>query len=119
MKPKKANVTLLFVFVMIAGVIILLTAVFAPMGALFSTNLYAAGEDILMATNDSIANINDAEVKTAIYSVVDEAFAAQENNVNVSVSLYTYSWIFVIVISSIVIFLLARRNVELGTGGFI
>lgn len=116
---KKANITLYFTFIILAGVLIIITGVLAPAGSLFSTHLYAAGEDILQATNDSIANINDADVRDKIYSLVAEANAAQENNIEVSTSLYKYSWLFVLILVAIVAFVLSRRNVEYGYGGFV
>lgn len=116
---KKAVVSMYIVFIIVAMVIILITAVFAPMGVLFNTEMYAAGEDILLRANESIQNINDAEVRAAVQDNVDNAFLAQENNIEVNANLFQYGWILILGLVALVIFLFTRRMVEMGAGGFV
>lgn len=119
MKFKKSQTTMYLMFLIAATLIILITAVFAPLGSLLSSQFYAAGEDILSQANDSINNITDAAVKAEIQSMIGEARNAQENNIEVTTSMFKYSWIFVIALAGIIVFLFTRRMVEYTGGGFV
>lgn len=105
-------------FFIIAIIIITIAAVLAPMGVLFNTKMYAAGENILLLANDSIADINDATVKQAIYNVTDTAFSATQTNIEVNADIFQYGWVLVICLVGLVIFLFTRRTVEFA-GGFV
>lgn len=114
---KKGQVAIYFSFLIVAIIIILITAVFAPMGVLFNTEMYSAGEDILLRANDSIADINNTETRAAIYSMLDSSFDAAENNIEINNDLFQYSWIFIIILSGVILFLFTRVIVEFRTGG--
>ena len=116
---KQGNITLFFIFAIRAGLRIIIGALIAPMGTLFSTEMYAAGEDIVAQANDSISNIVDTDVQDQYYDIVNGAQAAQTDNVEVTSAMYKYSWIFVLVLTAVVMFLLSRRAVEYGYGGFV
>lgn len=119
-KNKKGVITMYLTFFIVAILIIVITAVFAPVGTLFNTKMYLAGQDILEQTNDSIQGITDANVRASVEGVVQSAIDSSENNIEVNANLFQYSWIFVIVIAAIVIFLYSRRLIEVGgTGGFV
>jgi predicted PurR-regulated permease PerM len=118
-KKKKAQITIYFVFIIAAFIIILIGAVVAPMGVRFSTEMYKAGEMILSDANESVQGIEDTTVRDQITAVISSGMKAQQNNIEVSSSLYQYSWVFVLVLVSLVAFLYTRRMVEYGYGGFI
>jgi len=106
-------------FFIMAVIIITIAAVLAPMGVLFNTKMYAAGEGILLMANDSIADINDATVREAIYNVTNAAFSASKMNIEVNADIFQYSWVLIICLVGLVIFLFTRRTVEFAGGGFV
>lgn len=119
LKQKKSQVFLYIVFIIMALLIVIIASVFAPMGVLFNTRMYEAGEGILLRANNSIADIDNSDVRTSIYSMLDNSFKAQENNIDVNNSIFQYSWVIVIVLIGLVIFLYTRRMVEISGGGFV
>lgn len=114
---KKGQVAIYFTFLIVALIIILITAVLAPMGVLINTRLYAAGEDIMLRANESIADINNTTVREAVQANIENALDAQENNIEVNANLFQYSWIFILVLVAVVVFLYTRVIVEFRTGG--
>ena len=92
-KNKKASIAIYFSFIVMAILIVVIAAVLAPMGVLLNTEFYAIGEDILLDANESIADINDATVRSNVYNMLDQAFAAQENNIEVNSDIFQYSTI--------------------------
>lgn len=109
---KKGVVTFYLVFIIIAIIVIVLTAFVAPLGAEISTRFYVAGGNILNRANATIANISDVAIRTQIQDTFISAQAAQQNNIEVGAALFQYSWIIVLILVATVIFLLARRTVE-------
>lgn len=116
---KRANISIYLVFIFLAFIIITVGALVGPMGTLFGTELYSAGETILDQANDSIANIQDSTIRNQIYGIVNTAQNSAVDNIDFSASLYTYSWIILLVITLIVLFLFTRRVVEVGGGGLV
>ena len=119
MRKKKAQVSIYISFMILAIFIILITGVFAPMGVLFSTEMYAAGEDIMLRANDSISKIQDTTIKAQIYDSVSSGLSSAQTNINVNSDLFRYSWLIVIGVVGLVLFLITRRIVEVQTGGFV
>lgn len=118
---RRGSVTLYVVFIIVAIVIVTIAAVLAPMGVLFNEKMIEAGEGILLDANDSIANINDASVRSSVYDIVSTAVNASEDNIEIQGAIFQYSWVFVVLISMIVVFLSARKLVEYENrgGGFV
>lgn len=116
---KKGQLALMINFIIVCFFVILVAAVFAPMGVLFNTKMYAAGEDIYMKANVTIGTIHDASVKARIYNMVSSGLGASENNIEVNNAIFQYSWIFILVLGALIGFLYTRRMVEYGYGGFI
>jgi hypothetical protein len=119
MRKRKGSVTIYFAFIVTAIFIITIAAIFIPMGVLMNTELYAAGEQIMLQANTSMSKIQDTTVKNSLYNVMDGAFASQQNNIEVNAYLFKYSWILVVGLTAIVLFLFSRRIVEVNQGGFI
>ena len=67
---KKASVTLYFVFIVLSVLIVIITSIFAPFGILLNTELYAAGEQIMLDANESISGIQDAEIRGKINNIL-------------------------------------------------
>ncbi len=121
-KHKKATVSIYIAFMFTAIIIVLIGSVFAPMGVVFNTQMYTAGEDILIMANESIQNINDPVVRAAIQDNLNEALAAGQVNIQVNTDMFQYSWVFVVLLAAIVAFLATRQVVEVGRfsgGGFV
>lgn len=114
---KRGQVAIYITFMMTAIIILLITAFFAPLGVQLNTEFYAAGEEILLSANESIAGIQNADVRDRVYSQLDEAFAAQENNINVNADIFQYAWIPMLGLTALVVFLFTRRLTEYSQGG--
>ena len=81
MKNKKGQAVLFVYFFISAVIIVIIAAVFAPMGVLFNTKMYAAGEDILLKAQDEIDEIDDTTVQGQINDTIDAALDAGTNNI--------------------------------------
>lgn len=113
---RKAQIGYYLAFVILAIIIITITAILAPMGSLFNTEMYIAGEGILANANQSINNIQDAEIREAIRGSTESAMAATQNNIEVNNNLFQYGWVLVVIIAALMLFLTTRRSVEYGSG---
>lgn len=116
---KKGNLSLYITFIIVGILIVLIAAIFAPMGVLFNVEAYKAGELILDQANESVEGIQDATVKAAVIGVIGEAKNSAQNNIEVNGNIFQYGWIFLLGISALVVFLFSRRLVEAGGGSFI
>lgn len=116
---KRGVVALYVVFIISAITIVLISAVFAPMGVLFNTKMYAAGLDIMETANASIANISDPTIKAEVQATIQSAYNAADNNIDVNAALFQYGWILIIGLVAVIVFLYARSLVEYGAGGFV
>jgi len=116
---KKGVVTLFIAFMIAALIIVVIAAIFAPMGVLFNAEAYKAGEDILLRANSSIQSIQDTEVRDSVTSNVNAAFVASEENININANIFQYGWIAVVGLTAIIVFLFTRATIEFGSGGFV
>ena len=117
-KDKKGSVTLYVAFFITAIVIIAIASVFAPMGVLFNTEMYIAGEGILLDANDSIQNIQDPVIRAQVEATVQSALSQSVDNIELNSDIFQYSWIFVLILSAIMVFLYTRTLTEVNQGGF-
>lgn len=116
---ERGQVMMSLIFIIAAVVIILVSAVLAPMGVLFNTKMVEAGEDILLQANDSVSNIQNATIRNSIIASTSSALDAADNNIEVNNALFQYGWVFVLVLACIVVFIFTRRLIEYGGGSFI
>ena len=114
---KKASVVLYFVFMLTAIFVILIAAFFIPMAVRFNSEMYKAGEMIMLDSNASISGIKNETVRAEIQGVIGTALGAGQNNIEVNSFLFQYSWVLVIGIVALVIFLYSRSMIELRSGG--
>lgn len=113
---RKGNVTLYIVFFLLALVIIIVGAFVAPFGILFTTELFSAGEDVLLMANESMANIDNAMIRESMQGALDSAYDNADNNVSVLSAMFKYSWVVVLALAGLILFLFSRRLVEVGGG---
>lgn len=116
-KNKKGSVTLYIVFLVMGIIIVIISAFAAPMMVRFNTEMYAAGENIIRQNNDSIASIQDTDMKNTLYTMMDRSQDATAYNIQVNNALFQYGWILVIGLVAIVVFLYTRRLIEYGGAG--
>lgn len=119
MQNKKASITLYISFLIFAIVIIIITAVLAPMGVIFNTEMYLAGEKLLEDANESIQGISDATVKAQVQASLNEAKNAGANNIEINNNMFQYAWIIIIILVGLMIFLITRSLTEIQGGGVI
>lgn len=118
-KNKRGSISIYVTFITVAIFVVLIGAVFAPMGILFNTEMFKAGEGILNRSSDSIAGIQDVEVRNSVLGITQSAKDSYETNVEVNGALFQYSWLIVLVLTGLVLFLFTRRIVEFQGGGSI
>jgi predicted PurR-regulated permease PerM len=116
-KNDKGQVTFVFIFLFVAVIILVVTALVAPMMVRFNSVMYAAGDDILAASQDDITGISDPVIRAQINDSINEARDASQTNINVGTDLYQYSWIFMLVLVAIIMYLFSRQTIEYGSGG--
>ena len=120
-KNKKSQVTLYIFFFVFAIVIITITAVLAPMAVRFNTEMYKAGEFLILQSNQSISEINNATIRNTLQTSFGDALGATTTNIETNNALFKYGWIILLVITAIFLMLAARSIIETGRsqGGFI
>lgn len=119
MKNKKGFLSVFFAFIVLAIIIITISAVIAPMGVLFTTEMYKAGEGILNQSNESLEGITNPEIKEAIGGSINSAKQATMDNIEVNSDIFQYGWVLVLGLIAIVLFLLSRSIVEYGGRGYV
>ena len=112
LKNKEGNISFFFAFVFIGIILLFLFAVANPLLINISSSFYQAGEDILEESGGVIDTISDASVRAELNGMVDAAQESTTDNIEVLTFFYQYGWIFVIVITCFVIFVIARKQVE-------
>ena len=78
----------------------------------FTTDMYLAGDDIIVGTESKIGSISNETIRTNIQNNLQDMQSATAENINYLSFFYQYSWIFIVIVVTFTIFLLARRNVE-------
>lgn len=116
---KKGQVTQYLVFFGIALLIIVITSILAPMGTLFNTKLFTAGEGILQNAQSDVDSINDATIRDSVNESLQAALNAGETNITVNNSIFQWGWVAVLIVFFIMLFILTRRQVEVQQNGFI
>ena len=116
-RTKKGNMVLMWVFMITSILVICICALFAPMGVIFLTQSYAAGEDSLLQAKEMAGELNNTDVRDAIIGYMDGATAHTQDNVNIGTSMFKYGWIFILVISVMILVLYGRQLVEYQRGG--
>lgn len=117
-KNKKGLLSIYIAFVIVALSIILFAAIFVPMGVLFSSQAYVAGEGILRSANDSFENIQDPNVKSAVTGSVGAAIDSSQSNIQTYSDVFRYSWVLGLIVVGLVMFMISRRLVESGANVF-
>ena len=116
---KKGEVTIYLFWFLAAVMVLVVAALVAPMGVLFTTELMVAGEDVLLMANESIQDIENTTIRNSVTSVIGEALEAGEDNITILSDIFQYAWVIVLVLSGIVAFLFTRQLVEFQGGGFV
>lgn len=110
-KCKKKGVMALFVVFIIVSVVLLLMFAFAtPLLMTITTDLYAAGDDVLSLAN--LEGIDDTEIRASVNNSISTAKQATADNVSILSAFYQYSWLIIVVISSLIIYLFSRKLIE-------
>lgn len=121
-KGKRANLTLYIVWMFAAIVLVTIAGLLAPMGVLFNTEMYLAGEALIADANITASNITDPGIRAELQSIYAGSLNAVQTNIEVNNAAFQYSWVVVLLISAVAAFLFARRLVEFGNvggGGFV
>lgn len=101
----------------VATIIIMIAAVFAPLGIQINTEFFKAGENILNDTQSSLNEIQDASIRNSINETIISAKANTINNIEVNAAIYQYAWVLVLILGGLVAFLFSRQTIEVGSRG--
>lgn len=116
MSSKQANIQLYF-FLLILGILLIsVVAIFAPIGADISTELYLAQEQIVNDSRQDINNINNTEIKGTIQNFLNEGKETTKDNINMYSFLYKYGGIILLALGILSI-AYASRNLTESQGG--
>ena len=113
---KKGQAALYIVFIISSLFIILVAAFFAPMAIRFNTEMYKAGEKIMIDANESIQEIKNDTIREKYTGIIDQAVATTDTNITINSNLFRYGWILIIGLAALVVFLWTRSLVEVNTG---
>lgn len=116
---KKGNISIYLIMVIFITIILVLAAVVSPFGALMTAEFFQAGEDILIDVNESVANINNTQIKNSISAQTQSAIDQTEDNITIFTGFYKWGWLLAILVVVIGLFLLTRLTVEYGGGGLL
>lgn len=116
-KNKRAQVTIYISSLILAIIILVLTAVIAPAGVLFTAKSVEAGEKIMLQANESISQIQNATIRDKWHGIVGSAYEAADTNIEINSYLFQYSWVIMIALVGIVAFLYTRQLVEFQSRG--
>lgn len=112
MKNKKSQVTIYISSLILAIIILTLTAIIAPAGVLFTTESVRAGEKIMLQANESISQITNTTIRDKWNGIVSTAYEAADTNIEINSYFFQYSWVIIVAIVGIVAFLYTRQLVE-------
>jgi predicted PurR-regulated permease PerM len=113
---KKGQLALYIVFLFTITIIIVISAIVAPLGVDMTAKFYEAGQGMMADANDTIAHIQDRSLAKNMSDVISAGVANTKNNIEVFTALYKYGWILALVVITIGLFLYTRRLVEYGGG---
>lgn len=115
-KNEKAVLGYFLVFIFSATMLVFLFSFAIPFLTSFTTDLYVAGETIIIDAQDELGNIQNATIRSQIQDNLQNMQAATQENINYMAFFYQYSWVFIILIVTFTLFMIARSIVE--TKGF-
>lgn len=99
-------------FLILAFTIIIIGGLAGPIGARFSSEIFAVGEELLIETQQEVLpNINDPDIRNGLNASFNAAIASGTDNIEVATGLYEYAWIVLLVLTGIVVFLITRNSI--------
>lgn len=111
---KKGQLAIALIMLIIIVTILIVGAIFAPMGVQFATITYGVGEQILNNTQDDLDNIQDSNIRNSINTTITQSKNNTDESITIYGALYRYAPIIAVIIVILIAFLLARRSVETG-----
>jgi hypothetical protein len=114
---KKGNVSIYLIMVIFVTIILVLTSVISPFGALITAKFFEAGEGMLIDVNETTANINNTQIKESITNQVNSAIDQTDDNMTIYTAFYKWGWLVAVAVVLIGMFLISRALVEYGGGG--
>lgn len=114
-----AILSFFLVFILLGSMLVFLFAVGIPFSIAFTTEMYAASEDIIAGAQDTIQEIEDVDVRDRLDSTLDDALASTEDTINILSFFYQYSWVWIMLIITFIIYIGARKVVETNQMGVI
>lgn len=116
-KSAKGQVGIYFVLVVLVIFVVVLAGLIVPIGTRITSELFAAGENLMVESNASLSQIQNAEVKAQLEAGFDSAISAGTNNIEVLQDIFKYAGFLAIGLGALVAFLFTRQRIEFG--GFV
>jgi sensor domain CHASE-containing protein len=114
---KRGVIAIYLVFMAMAVLVILVAAVLAPMGVMLNTKFYEVGEQLMLDSQATLAEINDSVVRAQINASIQEGLDDLQTNIDINADIFQYGWVIAVILVTLVVFLFTRRTVEVGGGG--
>jgi hypothetical protein len=112
---RKGIITLFFLFIFFAVLLLVLLAFGIPMLMSMDVSFYGAGQSILQQIN--IGSLPNDTVTAQINQSITTASASIPQQISVLSYFFQYSWVIMIPVLGIIIFMYARTQVEQGQQG--
>jgi len=114
---KRGQMYIYILFIFFLSVLLIFSAVVAPLGATITASFYSAGADIWNDQSEKLDQINDPQIKQFLNKTYDEASSAVEDNITITSGLYKYGWIIILVLVFLFFLIISRSLIERGQMG--
>jgi hypothetical protein len=111
---RKGVAGIFVVFVLYSVMLVFLFAVAIPFLMNMNVQFYGAGQQIMTQSNiqNTIDNIQDADIKTAIQGTFTSATSSTATNIQILGFFFQYSWLWISLIITLILFMITRKTVE-------
>jgi len=109
---EKGSISYFIVFVFLAFILLVLFVFITPVLIKFNTELYAAGEDILLDANSTASSLSNAQVRGQLQDSLTAASGSIPTQIDVLSNFFQYAWILIIVIIVLALYMFTRETVE-------
>lgn len=103
-----------FSFLVIGVILLTLFALIIPILLNYNSSVWPKAEKQMLDANDSLNEIQNAEVKAIAIDGLSEAYNTIPTQNDVLALFFQYGWLIIIVVVAVVWFIFARQTVEAG-----
>jgi len=116
-EDERGTLTYFIVFIFLVVILLVLFAFGIPLAIRANTEFYTVGEQLINESSATISSIQNQTIKQEIQNALNSAQQSTAEQIDILAWFFQYSWIWILLVITLVIFVIARRSVEYGTGG--